>query len=105
MFIQINQLYLDTNKIETLGVFEIANKESYEIGIVLNNARYFIYNFNGFIPDEVIKEARENVIKLLEQIIQCARVELKRLNVPEIDSSKYMENIVSNNIQKEPIND
>ena len=110
MFIQLNQLYFDTAKIETLGMYELPFQDGYEMGILLNGQRYCIYNLRGYVPEELKQEVKFNLLGLLEQIVQCARVELKKIKVPEIDISKYVQPVVpevkqGTDPEKEQIND
>lgn len=104
MFVRINQLYINTESIDTLGIFELPTEKAYEIGIMVNNQRYCIYSYSGYVPAEMIKELQFNVIGILEQIVECARVEQKQIVVPKVDLSKYIEN-VEKEITKEQIND
>lgn len=108
MFVRINHLFINTDTIETLGIFEVPTENNYEIGLVVNNNRYSIYNVSGNIPVELIQELQFNVIGIAEQIVDCARVEQKQIIVPAVDFNKYRpvpEEVVETPVEKEQIND
>lgn len=111
MFIQINQLYLNTEKIETLGIYEIPTEEYYEIGLLVNDIRYCMYHITGNnMPIELMQEVQFYVSNLVQQIVEQARVEVKQLTLPPLDMSKYIQPTVEETPipvekEKEQIND
>lgn len=108
MFIKLNQLYFDTSKIEVLGLYEVPYQDGYEAGILLNGERYCIYNIKGFVPEDLTQEVKFILQGLLEQVVECARVELKQIKVPPLDISKYIQvetEVKKSEQEKEQIND
>ena len=83
MCVKLEEMYIDVDKIETLGVFE-SNKEGYELGLLLNNERYSVYSVNGE-PDEQLKtELQDNLRNILTQIIETKEniANIKTIAIP-----------------------
>lgn len=94
MFIQIGgSFYLNTNKITVLGVFELPQQNQYQIGIVINEGKYPIYNVNGIVTPGLKKDLQEAVESVIHEIIKQTKETVVKIEVPVLDVQKYKEQI------------
>ena len=95
MFVQLEELYINTNQIVALGVYELPNENGYEIGLMLNGERYTVYSVKGGTP-ELKKELQDNMRTIVRNIINQTKEEIVQVSIPKPDLTKY---------QKETLND
>ena len=100
MFISLEQFYINSEKIEALGVYDGASNH-YEIGVILNGIRYAIYTVNKEAPDALKEELRQNVKQIVKEIIESCKQDIITVQIPRPDLSKYLEQAK----EKEQIND
>ena len=92
---ELEELYINTNQIVALGVYELPNENGYEIGLMLNGERYTVYSVKGGTP-ELKKELQDNMRTIVRNIINQTKEEIVQVSIPKPDLTKY---------QKETLND
>lgn len=83
MYFKLRDLYINKDKIESIGVFEQPHEQGLELGIVINNEKYLIYSIKGQLNEEMHKLVQDKVIEITEQMIE--NEEVKEVNVPTLD--------------------
>lgn len=103
MFIKLEELYIKIDSVDVLGVYETPTKTGREIGLLLNDERYTVYEVEGQPTSELLKELRDNMRNIILQIIQETEQEVKSIKIPRPDMSKFVETTKAET--KEQIND
>lgn len=81
MILKLQDLYIDTDKIATIGVFENINSKYYEAGFCLNGVNYDVYNAETE-PDKEQKEFIHNKLReLINIIIKAVGKEIKEIDI------------------------
>lgn len=105
MFVQLEELYINVDKIVALGVYELPIEDGLQIGLLLNNEKFCVYNVEGGQPSQELKaELQNNMRKLLKDIIALTKESVSKVEIPRPDMSKFQET-KTEEPKKEQIND
>lgn len=105
MFVQLEELYINLDKIVALGVYEIPSENGTQLGLLLNNEKFCVYNVEGGQPSSELRtELQENMRTILKDIISLTKEDIQKIQIPRPDMSKFQE-AKEEEPKKEQIND
>lgn len=87
MLVQIEQLYINTDNIVTLSIYELKHDNNTDFGLIINNSKYLIYNVEN--KEEVLNLARTKTKNLVSILLRGMSINpIQRLQLEEEKNEK-----------------